>query len=69
MAPHGSRWKEAVHGFKAFIVVSESGCVKPYPTSQGGLEIKYLCREECLGRKAYWLCRYLIKMEICLEPM
>jgi hypothetical protein len=33
----------------------ESGYVKPYPTSQGKPEIKYLFREECLGRKAYWL--------------
>ena len=25
------------------------------PTSQGRLEIKYLCREECLGGEACWL--------------
>lgn len=55
MAPHGSRWKEAVHGFKAFIVVSESGCVKPYPTSQGGPEIKRLLQGGTLGREACWL--------------
>jgi hypothetical protein len=40
---------------KAFIVMAESGYVKPYPTSQGWPEIKYLFSEECLGRKAYWL--------------
>lgn len=28
----------------------------PYPTSQGGPEIKYLLREGCLGKElAYWL--------------
>jgi hypothetical protein len=38
-----------------------------------GAEMKHFHREEYLGRKAYWLSlqavRYLIKMEICLEPV
>jgi hypothetical protein len=36
----GSRYKKAVQGFKAFIVIMENGCIKLYPTSQGGLDIK-----------------------------
>jgi hypothetical protein len=35
------------------------------------LRLNTFCREECLGRRAYWLSlqafRYLVKMEICLE--
>ena len=42
MGALGLDLEEAVHGFKAFIVMVESGCVKPYPTSQGGPEVKYL---------------------------
>jgi hypothetical protein len=38
--------------------MAESGCVKPYPPSQGGPEIKYLLQGE-----------YLIKIEIRFEPM
>jgi hypothetical protein len=45
---------------------------KPYPTSWVGLRLNTFCREECLGRGVYWLSlqafRYLVKMEICLEP-
>jgi len=47
--------KETLHGSKQLIVMAESGCIKPFPTSQGGPEIKYLCREQCLGWEAYWL--------------
>lgn len=46
MAPTADPDEKRVHGFKAFIVIMESECVKPYPT---------FYREECLGRKAYWL--------------
>jgi hypothetical protein len=43
MAPQGgSQCKEAVQSSKKFIIVmAENGCLKPYPTSQGGPEIKY----------------------------
>ena len=34
--------KRQFHDSKQFIVMAENGCVKPYPTSQGGPEIKYL---------------------------
>ena len=37
-------------GFKVFIVKAESGCVKPYPTSQGGPEIKYLLQGGVFGK-------------------
>jgi hypothetical protein len=41
MAHHsGSGLNEAVHGFKTFIVMAESGCLKPCPTSQDGPDIK-----------------------------
>jgi hypothetical protein len=37
------------------------------------LRLNTFCREECLGRRLYWLSlqafRYFIKMEICLEAM
>ena len=43
MTPHSrSQCKEAVRGFKAFIVMVESRCVKLYPTSQVRPEVKYL---------------------------
>jgi len=71
-SPHQIPMKRADHGFKAFIVMAESGCVKPYPLLRVGLRLNTFCREECLGRKAYWLSlqafRYPIIMEICLEP-
>lgn len=52
IAPQGrSQRKEAVCDSKPFIAMMEIG----YPSSQGGPEINF-CREECLGRKAYWLC-------------
>lgn len=31
------------------LFIMENGCIQP---PQGGPEIKYLCRKECLGRKA-----------------
>ena len=69
----GYQREKAVHGFKAFIVMVESGCVKPYPLVRVGLRLNTFCREECLGRGVHWLSlqdfRYLIKMEICLEAM
>lgn len=33
--------EETISGFKAFIVMAESACIEPYPTSQRGPEIKY----------------------------
>jgi hypothetical protein len=43
MAPHcGSQRKKTAHGSKQLIVMAENGCIKPYPTFQGGPEIKYL---------------------------
>jgi hypothetical protein len=32
--------------------MAESGCVKPYPTSQGVLEIKYLFQGEVSGKES-----------------
>jgi hypothetical protein len=52
-APHcRSRWKEAVNGFKAFIVMVESGWVKLYPTSQGRPEVKYCLLGEVFGKES-----------------
>jgi hypothetical protein len=42
--------KEAVHGSKQLIVMTESGCVKPWPLSQGGPEMKYLWQEGMSGK-------------------
>ena len=43
------------------------------PLLRMGLRLNTFCREECLGRRVYWLSlqafRYLIKMEIYLEAM
>ena len=46
----------------------ESGCVKSYPTSQGGQEIKYLLQggmseKGSLLANKLWASRYLISME------
>ena len=54
--------------------MAESGGIKPYLTSQDGPEVKYLLQGGMSGKKkliGYILqaSRYLIKMEICLEPM
>jgi hypothetical protein len=40
--------------FKAFIVMAESGCVKPPLLIRVGLKINTFCKEGYLGRKAYW---------------
>jgi hypothetical protein len=43
------------------------------PLLRADLRLNTFCREDCLGRKDYWVClqtfRYLIKMEICLKSM
>jgi hypothetical protein len=44
--------KGEVHGFKAFIVMVESGCVKPYSTSQGRPEVKYLIQGGVSGKES-----------------
>jgi hypothetical protein len=41
-------------------------CVKPYPTSQGGPEIKYLLQGGMSRKEAYWLspqARHVISLE------
>ena len=62
---------------KTFIVMAENCDVnsicKTLPHFlRVGLRLNTFCREECLGRGVYWLSpqafKYLIKMEICLEP-
>jgi hypothetical protein len=54
MALHGGFWlKEAVHGFKAFIVMVErSRWVKSYPTSQDGPKIKYILQGGVSGKES-----------------
>ena len=37
---------------RRFIVMVESGQVKPYPTSQGGLEVKYLLQGGVSGKES-----------------
>ena len=66
---HGSlrRLIETVHGSKQFIVMAEKGCIKPYPTSQIGPEIKYLWQGGMSGKgsfgKALLTSTCLISME------
>lgn len=55
VAPHGGSRSKGGPGFVDFIVLAESACAKPYPTSQGGPEVKSLLQEETLGRKAHFL--------------
>jgi hypothetical protein len=43
---------EKRHGSKQFIVMAENGCVKPYPTSQCGSEIKYLLQRGMFGKRS-----------------
>jgi hypothetical protein len=43
--------KRQSYGFKIFIVLVENGCIKPYPTSQGGPKIKYLLQGGMSGKK------------------
>jgi hypothetical protein len=65
--------KEAVHGFKTFIVMVESGYVKPYPSSQGRPGVKYLLQGGLSGKENLLVkpSRPLgisLKWKICLEP-
>ncbi|EDL30679.1 mCG148064 [Mus musculus] len=51
MASHRGCWqKETVHGSKQFIFMAKSECIKPYPTSQGGPEIKSLLQGVMSGK-------------------
>lgn len=47
--------RQMVCGSKPFIVIVESGCVKPYPLSQDEPAIKYLCRKGILSEKGILL--------------
>ena len=38
------------HGSKQFIVMAENGCVKPFPTSLGGPDTKYILQGELSGK-------------------
>jgi hypothetical protein len=40
LIPTANLGKKTVHGSKQFIVMAENGCIKSYPISQGGFEIK-----------------------------
>ena len=40
--------------FKLFIVMVESGCIKSFPISQGGLEIKYHFQGGMSGKGILW---------------
>jgi hypothetical protein len=62
-----------VCGPKQFIVTVESGCVKLYPTSQGGPEVTYLLQGGMSGKESFFgnslqTSRYLISIENCFEP-
>lgn len=44
--------KETVYDSKSFISMMKSGCVKPYPSFQGGSKIKYLLQGEMSGKES-----------------
>jgi hypothetical protein len=46
---------EKRHSCKAFVVMVESESVKHTPLFRAGLRLNTFCKEECLGRKVYWL--------------
>ena len=41
-----------VHGSKTFIIMVESGFVKPYPNSHSGPEVKYLLQAAMSGKES-----------------
>jgi hypothetical protein len=69
--PNGKRQSMVLRHFLSWQRVAMSKTV-PY-FLRAGLRLNTFCREECLGRRIYWLSlqafRYFIKMEICLKAM